>query len=157
LHNSLLQLPLKNCDFLNIDISQGSVATRLGCGGVFKFDFVTNFLLSLTVKKTKNRLTLGEVVDRSIVSCFSDSQCAAAGACAYICCTRPSCCSGQRHVESRGTRLELRLVINGGFTLGPWGTGPSKPWPPIFSRSQLVASPPNSAVLLTLWLVDSQH
>jgi len=32
-------------------ISQGSVATRLGCGGVFVYDFVTNFLLSLTVKE----------------------------------------------------------------------------------------------------------
>ena len=30
---------------------QGSVATRLGCGGVFVYDFVTNFLLSLTVKE----------------------------------------------------------------------------------------------------------
>jgi len=35
---------------LNTYISQGSVATRLGCGGVFVYDFVTNFLLSLTVK-----------------------------------------------------------------------------------------------------------
>jgi len=51
MHNSLLHLFLKNCDFLNTDISQGSVATRLGCGGVFKYDFVTNFLLSLTVKE----------------------------------------------------------------------------------------------------------
>jgi len=33
LHNSLLHLLLKNGDFLNTDISQGSVATRLGCGG----------------------------------------------------------------------------------------------------------------------------
>jgi len=33
LHNSLLHLHLKNGDFLNTDISQGSVATRLGCGG----------------------------------------------------------------------------------------------------------------------------
>ena len=48
---SLLHLLLKNCDFLNTDISQGSVATRLGCGGVFTYDFVTNFLLSLTVKE----------------------------------------------------------------------------------------------------------
>ena len=32
---SLLYLLLKNGDFLNTDISQGSVATRLGCGGVF--------------------------------------------------------------------------------------------------------------------------
>jgi len=51
MHNSLLHLFLKNCDFLNTDISQGSVVTRLGCGGVFKYDFVTNFLLSLTVKE----------------------------------------------------------------------------------------------------------
>ena len=45
------KLLLKNGDFLNTDISQGSVATRLGCGGVFVYDFVTNFLLSLTVKE----------------------------------------------------------------------------------------------------------
>jgi len=41
----------KNCDFLNTDISHGSVATRLGLGGIFKYNFVTNFLLSLTVKE----------------------------------------------------------------------------------------------------------
>jgi len=46
MHNSLLHLLLKHCDFLNIDISHGSVATRLG----FKYGFVINFLLSLTVK-----------------------------------------------------------------------------------------------------------
>jgi len=51
LHNSLLHLLLKNGDFLNTDILQGSVATRLGCGGVFVHDFVTNFLVSLTVKE----------------------------------------------------------------------------------------------------------
>jgi len=39
LHNSFLHLLLKNCDFLNTDISQGSVATRLVCGGVFKYEF----------------------------------------------------------------------------------------------------------------------
>ena len=48
---SLLHLLLKIGDFLNTDISQGSVATRLGCGKVFVYDFVTNFLLSLTVKE----------------------------------------------------------------------------------------------------------
>jgi len=51
LHNSLLQLLLERGGFLNIDISQGIVATCLGCGGVFKYDFVTYFLLSLTVKE----------------------------------------------------------------------------------------------------------
>jgi len=34
-----------------MDISQGRVAIRLGYGGVFKYDFITNFLLSLTVKE----------------------------------------------------------------------------------------------------------
>ena len=51
LHSSLLHLLLNNGDFLNTDISQGSVATRLGCGGVFVHGFVTNFLLSLKVKE----------------------------------------------------------------------------------------------------------
>jgi len=51
LHNSLLHLFLKHRDFVNADISQGSVAALLGRGGVFKYDFVTSFLLSLTVKE----------------------------------------------------------------------------------------------------------
>jgi len=37
--------------FFCIHISQGSVATRLGCGNFFVHDFVTNFLRSLTVKE----------------------------------------------------------------------------------------------------------
>jgi len=48
LHNSLLHSLLKHREFLNIDISQGSVATCSGCGGVVKYDLVTNFLLNLT-------------------------------------------------------------------------------------------------------------
>ena len=51
LHGSLLQLLLKNCDFLNIDISQGSVATRLRYGGIFKYELVANLLVSLPVKE----------------------------------------------------------------------------------------------------------
>ena len=43
MHNSFLHLLLKNGDFLNTDISQGSVATRLGCGGVFVYDFFYKF------------------------------------------------------------------------------------------------------------------
>ena len=65
MHNSLLHLLLKNGDFLNTDISQGSVATRLACGGVYVHDFVTNFLLSLTIKKFENRSIFGEVVGKS--------------------------------------------------------------------------------------------
>ena len=51
LHGSLLQLLLKNCAFLNIDISPGSVATRLRYGGIFKYELVTNLLVSLPVKE----------------------------------------------------------------------------------------------------------
>ena len=38
-------------DVNNINISQGSVVTRLGCGGVFKYGFVKNFPLSIKVKE----------------------------------------------------------------------------------------------------------
>ena len=33
------------------DISQGSVATHMKCGGIFSNDVTTNFLLILTMKK----------------------------------------------------------------------------------------------------------
>ena len=58
LQNTLLRLLLKNGDFLNTDISQGSVATRLGCGGVFVYDFVTNFLPNLTVKEFRKSINI---------------------------------------------------------------------------------------------------
>ena len=35
--------------FLNIDISQGIVATRLRCGGIFKYELVANLPVSLPV------------------------------------------------------------------------------------------------------------
>jgi len=47
----LLQLLVEDGDFLNIDISQGSVATWLRRGGMFKYEFVANLPLSLSVKK----------------------------------------------------------------------------------------------------------
>ena len=53
-----------------MDISQGSVATHLGFGGMFKYDFVTNFLMSLQQKNFENRFTFGEVTDRSSVLFF---------------------------------------------------------------------------------------
>ena len=38
------------CCFSDINISQGSGATRLRCGGIFYFRFARNLLLSLSVK-----------------------------------------------------------------------------------------------------------
>ena len=51
LHGSLLELLLEHCDFLNIDISQGSVATPLRCGGIFKYELAANLPVSLPVKQ----------------------------------------------------------------------------------------------------------
>jgi len=47
----LLQLLLEDGDFLNIDISQGSVATQLKCGEIFKYIAVANLPVTLTVKE----------------------------------------------------------------------------------------------------------
>ena len=42
----------------DIDISQGSVATHLRCGGIFSDNVMTNFLLVLTVKKCKKLVNI---------------------------------------------------------------------------------------------------
>jgi len=72
----LLQSVLEHGDFLNIDISQGSAATCLRCGGIFKYGFITNFYRVLTVKKEvekiENRLTFGEAMDKSITVLLAD-------------------------------------------------------------------------------------
>ena len=51
LHGSSLQLLFDYCDFLNTDISLGSAVTYLRCGGIFKYKFVANLSLSLSVKE----------------------------------------------------------------------------------------------------------
>jgi len=38
-------------NFLNTDISQGSVVTQLRCGGIVNKDFVANLLMNLPVKE----------------------------------------------------------------------------------------------------------
>ena len=47
----MLQFLLEHGHFWNIDISPGSVATQLRCGGIFKYEFVANLPLSLLVKE----------------------------------------------------------------------------------------------------------
>jgi len=62
--------------FSDIHIWQGSVATRLRRDGIFKHVFVANLLTSPPVKKFENRLIFGEVMGKSLVSCFFiDSRC----------------------------------------------------------------------------------
>ena len=53
-----------------MDISKGSVATYLRCDGIFKYGFVANLPLSKPVKECENRLTFGEIMGKSLVSCF---------------------------------------------------------------------------------------
>ena len=61
--------------FSDIHTSQGSVATCLKRGGIFKHEFVANLLPSPLVKKIENRIIVGEVMAESLVSCFFDSRC----------------------------------------------------------------------------------
>jgi len=42
--------------FCVIHISQGSVATYVRCGGIFKYEFVANLPLSLAAKEFQKRL-----------------------------------------------------------------------------------------------------
>jgi len=57
------------CQFSDIHISQGSVATYLF--GVFKQRFVANLPLSLSAKSFENRLTFEEeIMGKSFMSCF---------------------------------------------------------------------------------------
>jgi len=56
--------------FFCIHISQGSVATCLKRGGIFKHDFVANLLPSRLVKKIENWIIISEVMAKSLVSCF---------------------------------------------------------------------------------------
>jgi len=65
----LLQLLLQHGDFLNIDISQGSVATNVKCGGIFTREFVANLSLILSAGKVMGKM------GKSLVSCFFDSRC----------------------------------------------------------------------------------
>jgi len=58
LHRSLLQLLLEHCDFLNIDISQGSVATPFRCGGIFKYELVANLPVSQPVKEFRKLVNI---------------------------------------------------------------------------------------------------
>ena len=49
---SLITMHISDCcQFSDIHISQGSVATYLRCGGIFKYEFVANLPVSLPVKE----------------------------------------------------------------------------------------------------------
>ena len=77
LHNSICftSLLLENCDFLNTDISQGSVATRIGYGGVIKHDFVAKLLPSPPVKNVWKLVNIWWSYRQEFGVLFFDSHC----------------------------------------------------------------------------------
>ena len=66
----VLLLCCQSLQFLETNISQGSVATPLSFGWICNDRFIANFLPSVTVKNVENRSILGEDVDKSLVSWF---------------------------------------------------------------------------------------
>jgi len=71
-----LRLLLKNGDFFEHRYFTRECTTRLGCGGVFIHHFVTNFLLSLTVKKIWKSVNIWWSYGQELgVLFFFDSQC----------------------------------------------------------------------------------
>ena len=68
-----LQLVLINMliqSFLNTKVSQGSVATRLKCDGIFNNQFVSQSLLVWWWKNFKNQSIFAEVMGKNQLSCF---------------------------------------------------------------------------------------
>jgi len=61
--------------FLAFIFHKVGVETYLMCGGIFKYELVANLPLSLPEKKNLKGLTFGEVMGKSLVSCFFHSRC----------------------------------------------------------------------------------
>ena len=53
--------------FSDINVSQGSVATHMMCGGIFNKYFASNFLENLIVKKFENLLRINTLTAMSLV------------------------------------------------------------------------------------------
>jgi len=73
-HGSLLQLLLEHGDLLNIDISQGSVAKHLRCGGYLNISFCCKFTTGSASEFWKLVNTWGTYGQEFIVL-FFDSRC----------------------------------------------------------------------------------
>jgi len=64
--------------FSDILISQGSVATYLRCGGVFKYESVANFSMSLSANKFRKPVNIWESYGQEFSVLFFDSRCSVA-------------------------------------------------------------------------------
>jgi len=75
LHLSLLHSVLKHINFLNMDISRGSVTTRLRCSGIFNNAFIANLLVSPSVKEFWKSVGIWLSYGQKSSVLFFDSQC----------------------------------------------------------------------------------
>ena len=65
------------CQFSDIRISRSSVSTYVTCGGIFKYDFVVNLPLSLSVKQFQKLVNIWGSYGQEFSALFFDSQCSA--------------------------------------------------------------------------------
>ena len=74
---SLIRIHISDChQFPDIQISPGSVATCLRCGGIFKYEFVANLLVSLSAKEFWKSVNSWGSYGQEFHILFSfDSQC----------------------------------------------------------------------------------
>ena len=56
--------------FADINVSQGSVETYAGCGGIFDIQLTANFSRNLSVKKILYRCRIGRIMVMSLWPCF---------------------------------------------------------------------------------------
>ena len=65
-----------NASFFDINVSQGSVATRLKCGGIFHNDFIANLPLTLQLKVFRKSVSIWWSYGKKYSGMFFfDSQC----------------------------------------------------------------------------------
>jgi len=56
--------------FTDINVSQGSVATLVRCGGIINNHFIANFPQSMPVKEFLKPAIFGDDMDKRMVACF---------------------------------------------------------------------------------------
>ena len=73
---SLITMHISDCcQFSDIHISQGSVATYSRCGGIFKYDFVANLSVTLPVKEFWKSVNIWGSYGQEFSVLFFDTQC----------------------------------------------------------------------------------
>ena len=94
--------------FSDIHISQGSVATCLKRGGIFKHNLLQIYYRVGYWKNFENRIIIGEVMTKSLVSCFFDSRCSSR--CAFHICSTASLCENELNMRSFLKANSLKLL-----------------------------------------------